>query len=956
MKLAGRYELKEELGRGGQAVVYRAIDETFNDRPVAVKLLLTPDADPDLYRRFQLEADTLAKLRHPNIVTVLDFGQHEGRPYLVMEYLEGHTLSEEIEGRVPVTLLRKVEIMREVAEGLRYAHSNEVIHRDIKPNNIMVLATGEVKITDFGIARVMGSDGSRRTKQGEIIGTVSYMAPERFREGRSDDRTDIFAFGVLYYELLTGHNPFRQDEIGATMYRISTYDPPPVHELIPNCPIGLELLIEKLIAKDRDARYERLDDLLFDAQPILQNLRHVRASELFEELRPRLEESEAQESSHPGSMQAELRQILELDPGHADARWWREKLRKEAERRQLAAKLSGLKQEAVEHQSARRFGEAVDSLEKASKLDKNDPEIRSLLESAKAMLGNVRKARTLSGQARADGLKGGLETAFEKASEAVELDPGNAEAVALRDSFRLQIRSRNANDALQRADELRKQTDYDSALNALAEIAPDLPIIGRAVAMRVLIEQERAEAERRRRHERFQREREEARQALERKDLDEAKRLAERLCVNFPEETSASALLAEALERIAAEQRAIAIRKLAESSRELIDEQGFEEAVRTLEEALRTYPEASVLVELKIEAGRRLKEKQRSDAINKAVTSSEQLSTAGQLEEALRLVRLALNEFGTERILLDIRRDLSTAIEQRDYRAGLERTLAEANRLLAAGQVHEALASLEREERRFSSEAGFQELLKSVREAVETFEQRQFVSIALERADHLDREGRYDEALREISVASARYPENIDLRTAGEHLEAQYKARRFVGHQREIQAAIENEDWDLAAKRIGAAEDEFRNESFLSEALLAVNQGRYRKRLHEFESSVRKAFDRDDLASAAKQLSSNQKTFSEDSLWQTLDQELKLRQKYVKALREAQQALASENFGKARELLSAILNDAPDPRARDLLQLVDLTQRQREAEEAARRKREESIAKGRAEAAALLSR
>ena len=169
-------------------------------------------------------------------------------PYIVMELLDGQTLFEKIHQRCALTLLQKVEIMQQVAEGLQYAHARKVIHRDIKPANIMVLSDGGVKIMDFGIARFTQDTETRRTQAGDFLGTVAYTAPERFT-GESDVKTDVFSFGVVYYEFLTGSNPFAAPNGAQSMYRINYVEVPPLTETIPDASSALEHLIERLVRK-----------------------------------------------------------------------------------------------------------------------------------------------------------------------------------------------------------------------------------------------------------------------------------------------------------------------------------------------------------------------------------------------------------------------------------------------------------------------------------------------------------------------------------------------------------------------------------------------------------------------------------------------------------------------------------------------------------------------------------
>ena len=201
MERIGRYELRDKLGQGGMGVVYRAYD-TLLERVVAVKLISgTIEENPDLRERFFREARAAGQLSHRNIITIHDLGEHEGLPYLAMEYLDGEDLQRRMAGHDRLSLAHKLDLAIEICEGLEFAHSHNVIHRDIKPANIFITDHGRVKLLDFGLARLVTSE---LTHSNMMMGTLNYMAPEQVRGERADHRSDIFATGVVIYEMLSG--------------------------------------------------------------------------------------------------------------------------------------------------------------------------------------------------------------------------------------------------------------------------------------------------------------------------------------------------------------------------------------------------------------------------------------------------------------------------------------------------------------------------------------------------------------------------------------------------------------------------------------------------------------------------------------------------------------------------------------------------------------------------------
>lgn len=324
----GKYEIRREIGRGGLGLVYEAYDPSVGRR-VAIKVLHT-GGNLDVLARFRQEATAAGNLHHKNILTIYEYGEHEGSPFIAMEYIEGQDLERLIQDARPLSLIEKVRIMREVAEGLQYAHVNHVVHRDIKPGNIRVQPDGLVKIMDFGIARLLHEDNARLTQAGNLLGTLAYMAPEQFAGVDSGHLGDIFAYGVVYYELLAGKNPFAAPDPATLIRNITQTDPDPLSTLIPDCPAALQALVDRTLKKDPESRYQSMEDVLFDSEPFLLEARRQHATELLQE---------AQESRVAGKLDGALtlvRQALDLDPGMTEARELRETLQAEGAKRAAA--------------------------------------------------------------------------------------------------------------------------------------------------------------------------------------------------------------------------------------------------------------------------------------------------------------------------------------------------------------------------------------------------------------------------------------------------------------------------------------------------------------------------------------------------------------------------------------------------------------------------------------------
>ena len=266
------YRIVERIGEGGMGIVYRARDEHLR-RDVAIKVLPTYwSRDPDRLRRFELEAQAAAALNHPNIVTIFHVGQHNGSPYIVTELLQGENLRERLH-RGPLRLREVVDFGVEIGNGLSAAHGAGIVHRDLKPENIFLTKDGRVKILDFGLARLQsvktgGPDAATATVQqqtspGHVLGTVGYMSPEQVRGETADSRSDIFALGLILYEMLTGRRALQKATAAETMSAILKEEPSQMSHFVPTTPPALERVVQRCLEKNPDKRFQNASDLAF---------------------------------------------------------------------------------------------------------------------------------------------------------------------------------------------------------------------------------------------------------------------------------------------------------------------------------------------------------------------------------------------------------------------------------------------------------------------------------------------------------------------------------------------------------------------------------------------------------------------------------------------------------------------------------------------------------------------
>ena len=253
MLVADRYRLQSVVGRGGMGEVWRATDEFFG-RPVAVKLMLAQQTDPSAAARFRLEAQTSASLSHPHVVGVLDFGTWNGRLYLVMEFVDGGSLADETSGNRRLAPERVAQIAAQSAAALAAAHRQGVVHRDIKPGNLLCDADGTLKLGDFGIARFLDDPNGGLTATGQIVGTVLYLAPERALGQSAGPASDVYSLGCVLYQLLTGHPPFIADNATTLLYLHVDAPPPPPGPSSAGLPPAFENYLLGMLAKRPEDR------------------------------------------------------------------------------------------------------------------------------------------------------------------------------------------------------------------------------------------------------------------------------------------------------------------------------------------------------------------------------------------------------------------------------------------------------------------------------------------------------------------------------------------------------------------------------------------------------------------------------------------------------------------------------------------------------------------------------
>ena len=907
----GKYTVERELGQGGFGKVYLAFDPDVGQY-VAIKKLLA-QGDPDLLKRFQLEIRTTAGLRHKNIVTIHASGEDQGDPYLVMEFLEGYTLKQIVQQGRPLSLLDRVRIMTQVADGLAYAHSKGVVHRDVKPENIMLLPDDNVKIMDFGIA--LGPNRNTAvTQTGGIIGTPPYFAPEQLEGFKATEQTDIFSFGDVYYELLTGVHPFEQykGDWRSLQIAIMSYEPKPLSELVPGCPEALETLVHRTLAKEPEFRYQRFEEVQLDSEAILVDLKHEDAAAILREV------IALKESGNLQTALSKINQAYQLDPGNREVRRLREEINVGIQREQVQARVANLLETAEKQLNERRYAEAVQTLESAAKLDSTKTMVAARLEAAKALLENSVRASRLISEARYLHQKGLFAEEQDRLRSAIVIDPEHTEARRMLARARDQQRDQ----AIRAVREHLAGRRFDKALEVLEAGEKQTPDAALWAELRGELLQAQTEEARRQQTERYNLALIRTRETMQAGDLELAGQMLDHLAANFTSEPGADEALGELRGRLQGLIRAREIAQYQERVRALVDRKSHRAALELVNEALLRFPDEAGL--------ERLRKSARSAAIAEVLTEATTTREAGKLEAALDAIAKGRQEFGDEAAFADLARLLAAELEQQRYNTALESFLREGGELVAAGRYGDAIDRLGRAGE-FSGEARVRILLDSARAAKALEEERRFVDEILSGAGKLEAAGKSDQALKAVEQALPRYSHNTSLMQAAERLRGlvalELRHAAIEKHRTKIGLEIQKGDWKRAETALRKARAEFPGEAGFDDLAAQVESGLYEDGWRAVAERVNQHLAANTPARAKSDLD-DQRTltlYANDPRWKSLVEEVNKRKGYEDALSEADRKRNEGRLSEAEELLTKVINHGPpDQRADQKLHAIQV--------------------------------
>jgi len=422
----GKYDVVSVLGRGGMGVVYRCIDRHLG-REVAIKTLTEGiKSDPGMLARFYDEGRKTGSFKHPNIVTVYELGDDNGIPFIVMELVEGDPLDKLIRTDDPLPMVERLRIVEELCSALAYAHRHNVIHRDVKPANIFVQPDGRVKLLDFGIARLeqKKSQDLSLTRPGHIIGTVPYMAPERLRDKPLDARSDIFAAGVVLFQLVSGQLPFAGEDF-VLMQRILNEPHPLLSSRAKGCPASLDLIIDRSLAKSPEDRYATADEMATDLTTAIAEIRQEQAKQLLPEAKRLMDAQDLPRA------RALLQQLLKVQGNNTEARELLTEIQRQLSQRQREERMQQIRQLAEGLLDNREFDKSLSVIDEGLEMDSANAELTNLRQRVEKEKEKQEQIREYLRKADAARREGDYQLAIAATREALKLDKSNSKGMVL---------------------------------------------------------------------------------------------------------------------------------------------------------------------------------------------------------------------------------------------------------------------------------------------------------------------------------------------------------------------------------------------------------------------------------------------------------------------------------------------------------------------------------------------
>jgi serine/threonine protein kinase len=755
----GKYEIIAEIGRGAMGAVYKARDPLI-DRLVALKTITGgPSAQSNLLDRFYQEARSAGALQHPNIVTIYELGHEKNTPFIAMEYLEGESLDRIIEQHPVLPLSVKLGYIVRVCDALAYAHQHNVVHRDVKPANIMVTKEGVVKVVDFGIARL--TDMSM-TQPNMMIGSRAYMSPQLYKGERADARSDIWAVGVSLYELLAYKRPFTGDSEAELMFHIIYEKPEELLGLSPECTEELLPIVTKMLEKKSEDRYQSMDDLLHAIEPIWKAAQQATVSGLLADCHQLLAAKDLQRA------QALLRKALHIDVGNSQAKSMLEKVSVELRRTEILPRLVEHVSRAQGFLKAGQLREAKAEAQAALGLDsKHEPAHKLLaeVEIAVAKAQQLEQKLKLTKQRLAEGA---LTEAAAALGQALELDEANLQAHELKKQIEEERvrreKRKKLGEILHRARTLWTELNYDECLTVLAAALLEFPNDPELKKLQDSARTDQAEQQK-------QRQMAEVRRLLGQQNFVEARKILDLLLKDYPQDTAVKNLQNLALQEEQEQKRQKRLEAEITGLRGLLGAGKFKQVVTKGEPLLQEYPQEYELKELVnyargevVQQEQKRKEEEREKQIQGFLMCE-------RYAEALDTARKAVEEFPKQDAFRKLAAEAEALKREQDDRERarneMQRRVREINSKINQDKITDAIDLAQKTMETMGADPNVTQLLQGAEEKRKKKEDAEKKVTALEtlvnKGDHAGATRMFDEVMA-TQILQPSDPRLLELR------------------------------------------------------------------------------------------------------------------------------------------------------------------------------------------------
>ena len=914
IKKIGKYEILAELGKGAMGVVYKAQDP-FLGRLVAIKTMsATLCGDSSLLQRFYREAQSAGNLRHANIVTIYDLGEEAGIPFIAMEFLEGVDLEEIIRQKTPINILKKLNIIVQICRGLHYAHDHGIIHRDVKPANVRILTSGEVKIVDFGIARITGSN---MTRTDLVMGTVNYMSPEQIQNPQGiDRRSDLFSVGVILFELLTGQRPFTGDAIPTILFKIINEPAPPLSHFLPSCPQGLEDIVQRALAKKPEQRFPHCDDLALEIEALMEVWKPKVIQELLEVGQKQLQENDFEEAHR------RYAEVLELDSNHRLAKTILRRIEVEQKKFFQEQQANQLLQQGMEHLQKNALDEAIHCLNTAQQLDPQNTQIQGFLADAQEKKNYLLKRQEFErffNEAHALSMEGRLEETIERLNQALQIFPTETRVNAMRQSVLEEIdlreKRRKVGQLLVRIKGFLFHKQYAEARELLDQAFTLDPDNKECRDLQTFIQSEQHAEERRRLLEdRLS----QINSAIAGHRHQEALQWIEEAKLLSPADSRIARLAAMLQAEMEEDKQRQARNEKTRQALALIAQRRFAEAITALEETHTLFPDDPEIARLINLAHQEQIQDEQESKLARELGQIQALLRERRCRDALTAANDLAKRFPGHREVRKLQERVAAECAVEDQRLHRDALIQKAKQLVHNEELDSALQELEASRKEFAGDPEIERLRQFIQSEKEILKRRNQLETLQEDARRYLSQGVFDKArqcLDRVQELEPDHPESLRIRQLIDHQEAVEKHKVFIhrvagearGH---LKSRRFGQALTLLEKGLQEYPGDLELESLRQLTKNEQEQEVRRQKLQGHMQKVSEALRKQELEAAIELISSALKEFPEDAELKALYRQAKeqqgKQQRLAKLHNELEGIQTTIQQGKIPEAISSL--------------------------------------------------